>query len=544
VSSLRDSTRQQSARLKEALESARASYLTVFDLSPIGYAVMDEDGRLESINLVLAGMLGQLRAYMVGLPFLLSVANEHRSRFLRYLQECRQSSGEGRLCDLHLLGSAAVGVIPARLVTRRIKVPGGRPRLLMAALDQSVQERTITELEENGRQLHRLTKELQARSDEAEQASARLRGMAREVNRAEQRERQRIARLLHDDLQQLLVSAKMRMRLLQTGSGNGRGMDEVTDLIDAAINSSRLLTSQISPPLLEDAGLEAGLRWLVRFMQEHHKLRVDLEVSLGSEPMDLSDRDFLFQAARELLLNIVKHANVRSARLQASARHRRAVLEVMDQGSGFDPDLLKGDGEPMGLRTLWERVRLLGGTLIVDTHPGDGCRIRLNLPLEQVEESGEKKKELPQPLRPPGATAPASERVRVLIADDHRVVREGLQSLLSREGWLEVVGQAADGRQAVLMTRELDPDVVVMDISMPELNGIEATRIITGENPRVKIIALSMHQHEEMASAMLAAGAKCYLTKGGATEDLVQAVRELGTARDRTGSPTGRPAPA
>jgi CheY-like chemotaxis protein len=219
----------------------------------------------------------------------------------------------------------------------------------------------------------------------------------------------------------------------------------------------------------------------------------------------------------------------------------------MDQGSGFDPDLLNGDGETMGLRTLWERVRLLGGTLVVDTHPGDGCRVRLNLPLEPIEESGEKKQELPRPLREPAAAAaPASERVRVLIADDHRVVREGLQSLLSREDWLEVVGQAADGRQAVLMTRELDPDVVVMDISMPELNGIEATRIITGENPRVRIIALSMHQQEEMASAMLAAGAKCYLTKGGPAEDLVQAVREMGIAaagadrgssKGRSGSP-------
>ncbi|HYV20100.1 MAG TPA: response regulator [Verrucomicrobiae bacterium] len=544
MAALRHSTREHGARLLDALESSRASYLTVFDLSPIGYAVMDENGRLESINLMLAGMLGQLRAYMVGLPFLLSVANEHRARFLQYLQECREAGSEGKWCELHLLGSAAVGTIPVRLITRRIKTPGGNTRLLMAAVDQSKHERAIAELEENGRRLHLLTKELEARSHEAEEASARLRGMAREVNRAEQRERQRIARLLHDDLQQLLVSAKMRMRLLQTGSGNGRGLDEVTDLIDAAINSSRLLTSQISPPLLEDAGLEAGLRWLVRFMQDHHKLAVDLEVNLGSEPMDLSDRDFLFQAARELLLNIVKHANVRSARVRASARHRRAVLEVIDQGIGFDPDVVKGDGQEMGLRTLWERVRLLGGTLVVDTHPGEGSRIRLNLPLDEADASGEKKKkkkkkELPTPVRQLAA-AGASERVRVLIADDHRVVREGLQSLLNREDWLEIVGQAADGRQAVLMTRELDPDVVIMDISMPELNGIEATRIITGENPHAKIIALSMHQQEEMASAMLAAGAKRYFTKGGPTEDLVQAVRELGAAAAADGNRTAR----
>jgi signal transduction histidine kinase/ActR/RegA family two-component response regulator len=527
MSPVHGSVRVQSERLKEALESSRSSFVTLFDLSPIGYAVLDDQGRLEALNLTLATMLGQLRTYMVGLPFILSVAHEHRSRFLRYLHDLRETAGERRRCQVHLLGSAAVGTLPAFLVARRISPPGAPLRFLMAAIDQSVQEQTITGLEESGRQLRRLATELQARTEEAEQASARLRDMAREVNRAEQRERQRIARLLHDDLQQLLVSAKMRMGMLRQGTANGRGLEEITDLIDAAINSSRHLTSQISPPLLEDAGLEAGLRWLTRYMHEKHHLEVDLVLGLGAEPIELSDRDFLFQAAREMLFNVVKHGHVGSARMRAEVRRRRALLEVADQGSGFDPALIeKEDREGRGLRTLWERVRLLGGTFVVDSHPGNGCRVRLSLPLAETEKK--KKKEIPrQPLAPDAAAAAASERVRVLIADDHRVVREGLQSFLSREEWLEVVGQAADGRQAVLMTRELQPDVVIMDISMPELNGIEATRIITGENPRVKIIGLSMHQQEDMAAAMIGAGADRYLTKGGPAEDLVQAVREL-----------------
>jgi DNA-binding NarL/FixJ family response regulator len=94
------------------------------------------------------------------------------------------------------------------------------------------------------------------------------------------------------------------------------------------------------------------------------------------------------------------------------------------------------------------------------------------------------------------------------------------------------------------MTRDLQPDVIIMDISMPELNGIEATRIIAGENPRVRIIGMSMHQQQDMASAMISAGAERYLTKGGPAEDLIRAVRDLGVPGGTAGgSSNGRPGP-
>ncbi len=128
-------------------------------------------------------------------------------------------------------------------------------------------------------------------------------------------------------------------------------------------------------------------------------------------------------------------------------------------------------------------------------------------------------------------------KLRVLLADDHGVVRKGLRFLLESEPDLEVVGEAADGRQAVDMTSQLRPDVVVMDIAMPRLNGIDATSQIVKQNPDVGVIMLSMYSDEEYLVRTLTAGAKGYLLKDSAETDLVSAVHSV-----RDGKPFFSPA--
>jgi RNA polymerase sigma factor (sigma-70 family) len=117
--------------------------------------------------------------------------------------------------------------------------------------------------------------------------------------------------------------------------------------------------------------------------------------------------------------------------------------------------------------------------------------------------------------------------IRVLLADDHSVVRQGLRAWLERSGDIEVVGEAADGREAVTMAERLDPDVVVMDIAMPMLNGIEATAQITRRNPETKVIILSMHADESYILRALGAGAKGYLLKESTETDILPAVRNV-----------------
>ena len=117
--------------------------------------------------------------------------------------------------------------------------------------------------------------------------------------------------------------------------------------------------------------------------------------------------------------------------------------------------------------------------------------------------------------------------IRVMLADDHKIFREGLSSLLEKAKDIQVVGHAENGRQAVSLAAELHPDVVIMDVAMPDLNGIEATEQILAEAARVGVVALSMHADQRFVSAMLRAGASGYLLKDCAFQELVQAVQTV-----------------
>jgi len=115
--------------------------------------------------------------------------------------------------------------------------------------------------------------------------------------------------------------------------------------------------------------------------------------------------------------------------------------------------------------------------------------------------------------------------IKVLIADDHQIMRDGLRSMLEKEHDIVVLGEAEDGRMIERLARELAPNVIIMDVAMPNLNGIEATRQIVAEQPGVKIIALSMHDDRRFVLNMLKAGAAGYMLKDSAFTDLAKAIR-------------------
>ncbi|MBM4294606.1 MAG: response regulator transcription factor [Deltaproteobacteria bacterium] len=120
-----------------------------------------------------------------------------------------------------------------------------------------------------------------------------------------------------------------------------------------------------------------------------------------------------------------------------------------------------------------------------------------------------------------------NRKIKIVMADDHQIVRQGVRSLLTAESDMEVVGEADNGRDTLRLVQQLSPLVVVMDISMPDLNGIEATRQILAESPGVKVVALSMHSDSFFVLNMLKAGASGYLLKDCAVEDLVKAIRTV-----------------
>ncbi|MBI5166450.1 MAG: response regulator transcription factor [candidate division NC10 bacterium] len=118
-------------------------------------------------------------------------------------------------------------------------------------------------------------------------------------------------------------------------------------------------------------------------------------------------------------------------------------------------------------------------------------------------------------------------KIRVLVADDHTIVREGIRALLQARDDIEIIGEAGDGREAVEKVRQLEPDVVLMDISMPGMDGLEATRQIKKENPKVRVLALTMHDNEEYLFQILRMGGSGYILKRATAAELVSAIKAV-----------------
>jgi two-component system response regulator NreC len=123
------------------------------------------------------------------------------------------------------------------------------------------------------------------------------------------------------------------------------------------------------------------------------------------------------------------------------------------------------------------------------------------------------------------------ENVRILLADDHNILRDGMRLLLERQPGFLVVGEAADGREIVELAREQHPDVIVMDIAMPNMNGIEATRRIIEKRPETGVVILSMHYDESYVLRSLKAGARAYLLKDALKAELISAIRAVSEGR-------------
>jgi PAS domain S-box-containing protein len=395
----------------------------------------------------------------------------------------------------------------------------GSPLILEMLIDITDQRRAQQEL----RQAH---EELGARANQ-------LRALAGELTLSEQRERSRLARILHDHLQQLLVAAKFRVTILGRGGDDivKQGSKEVEELINESITASRSLTAELSPPILHDAGLKAGLQWLARRMGDTQGLLVELEMEEdGNLPQDI--KVLLFESVRELLFNAAKHAHTRSATVNLRRIQDHLQVVVADQGAGFDPAAMPAAGEGgrgFGLFSIRERIALMGGTMSVESRPGYGSRFVLSLPITSSMQTmavrtpestrSRETKAMPSRHEDPG------RKIRVLLADDHAVVRQGMANLLGDEPDMEVVGEAGDGQEAVHLAAKLLPDVILMDMSMPKLNGVEATRLIHHDWPGISIIGLSMFEEAERAKAMRDAGAVSYLTKSGPANELINVIR-------------------
>jgi signal transduction histidine kinase len=217
------------------------------------------------------------------------------------------------------------------------------------------------------------------------------RGLVLQLDGAERRERERIARILHDDLQQTIVAAKLTLAgVLKVAGDAARTVEyseRVLSLLSDAQATTRSLSTELNPVMLQDEGLVAGLAWLAKRMQEKHGLVVDIEpFEVASEvPPDV--RILLFDAARECLFNVVKHAGVAHADLEILQSPEATELRIHDQGAGFDPSV-RTDETGFGLRAIAHRVNAVGGSVEIQSAPGMGTTVRVLVPCPAAAPSG------------------------------------------------------------------------------------------------------------------------------------------------------------
>ena len=364
---------------------------------------------------------------------------------------------------------------------------------------------------------------LQERTAELERRTTQLRRMASDVTLAEQRAREELARTLHDGLQQLLVVAGMHVENhLNLAARSGTPTHELVQAkfhLEEAIATARSLSVELFPPVLHSSGLPAALRWLAEWARNKYGLEVRLDADPRANSVRRDVRTLLFESVRELLFNVVKHAHVDQVMLDlALGADNMLCISVMDEGIGFNPTTLdertrESEGG-WGLFSIRERLMLLGGRLDIESAQGGGSRFRLLAPQDGASQDGGA-----SPTR--RASDVRTSVLRILIADDHPALRKTFRELLEASPEFQVVGEAVNGLEAIAQAHTLRPHIVLMDVSMPEMDGIEATRRIRTELPFIQILGLSIHSRTDGPHAIELAGAKGFFTKGIDTQRLI-----------------------
>lgn len=399
--------------------------------------------------------------------------------------------------------------------------------------------RDITERKRIEEELRALTHDLDVRVAERTQeltvSQERLRGLARELSLAEEQVRRQIATELHDYLGQLLVVCRLKIKnaLARATDAAGQHLQDADRILQDSIAYTRSLVAQLTPPVLREFGLVMGLTWLADQMRSQG-LAVTMKITTTHVPIEEEHAILVFQCIRELLMNVVKHAGTPEAVLSIGLGDDHVLtITIADQGRGFDVAAEQAAGAThFGLFSIRERMEAVGGSLTIESVAGQGTSATLRVPVHGT------------PAVSPSSPSSSStsdattkpvqrDRVRILLVDDHPLVRQGMRSIIDGLEGMQVVGEAADGREAVQAAGELRPHVVIMDVNMPHMDGIEATRLIKRAHPEMGIVGLSVHNSEQVSAAMSQAGASAYLTKEAAPDQLHQAITTSLRSRSR-----------
>jgi PAS domain S-box-containing protein len=499
------------------LQGAEHPYRILVETMNEGAATMDKDGTVLYANASFSGILGVQLEDLIGTQVQKHCVVEELEKLEALIEKGLEGESRGEI----------------RLVNSE-----GQHRQVRLSLSpvEELGIRTVCVIATDMTELFGANEALKASEDTLRNLSGRLLQLQDE-------ERRRISRDLHDVTGQKLallsmtLSGILKHKEIKNNQEVNHLLLESMDLSNDVSKEIRTLSYLLHPPMLDELGLSSAVGWFTQGFEARTGICVGVDIPSGFVRLAPDAEVTLFRIVQESLTNVHRYSGSATAYVRARSDGGEVRLEIGDFGKGMSKEFKKPNRESMaplgvGIQGMKERVRQLSGTLEITSRPDKGTLVTAILPISswrtETSESGQGSKTHEIPLLPVEGIAETNGwRKRILIADDHDVLRRGIRTMLESDPELEVCGEAVDGNEAVEKTLAQAPDLVILDINMPIMNGLEVLRQIVRHSPQTKVLAFSVHDSKQIVEEILAAGAHSYLSKATAGQHLVREVHSL-----------------
>jgi len=385
--------------------------------------------------------------------------------------------------------------------------------------------------------------ELSGANEALKSSEDMLRNLSGRLLRLQDEERRRISRDLHDVTGQKLallsmdLSGILKKKIIAKDEDINRLLLECISLSNEVNKEIRTLSYLLHPPLLDELGLASAVEWFTQGFENRTGIRVSVDIPSSLVRLAPDAEVALFRIVQESLANVHRYSGSAVAYVRARSEAGEVRLEIGDYGKGMSDESKMSNRASVaplgvGIQGMKERLRQLSGKLEIMSGPGKGTLVTAILPIgsqrKKIADSYEGSEIRDNQLNPAVEIEESNGwRKRILIADDHDVLRRGIRTMLESDPGLEVCGEAVDGKDALEKTLAQAPDLVILDINMPIMNGLDVLRQIVRHRPQTKVLAFSVHDSKQIVEEILAAGAHSYLSKATAGQHLVHEVRLL-----------------